>query len=307
MRSHPSFGLLLALFGALLLTPDTLLMRLSGMAAFQMLGWRGLLMGSIMIAAWALTSRDRRGDIGRLASGAGLIVVACQFGNATLFNLGIAAAPVAVVLFGVAALPVFAAIFARAVFREPTRTATWITMAAVLCGIGIAVFGRDASGIGLDLRSAFGALAGLCVAAVMALYFVMLRHHAQLPLLLALGVGVSLAGGTGIAITGIGAMTAGNVWPIMLAGMVVLPLAFGALSLASRHTHASNVSLLVLLETVFGPLWVWWGIGEAPTTAMLIGGAVVTGSLAIYLWTAGRRESRTPELAQATADVVVKG
>ena len=93
MRSHPLFGLLLAVFGALVLTPDTLYMRPSVMEGYQMVAWRGLLTGSVMLCAWALTSRNRRGEAVLLASGAGLLVVACQYVNATLFNLAIAAAP----------------------------------------------------------------------------------------------------------------------------------------------------------------------------------------------------------------------
>jgi drug/metabolite transporter (DMT)-like permease len=61
--------------------------------------------------------------------------------------------------------------------------------------------------------------------------------------------------------------------------------------MASRHTHASNVSLLLLLETVLGPLWVWLGLGERPTPVMLAGGAVVVGSLALYLWHEGHRRA----------------
>ena len=291
MRAHPQFGLLLALFGALILTPDTLFMRLSGIAGFQMVGWRGLLMGTIMLGIWAVTSRNRRRDAALLASGAGLVVVVCQYANATLFNLAISAAPVTIVLFAVAAVPIFAAIFARFLFGEPTSPVTWVTIAAVLSGIGIAVLGKDAGGIGIDIGSAFGAMAGLGVAAAMALYFVMLRHHAELPLLLVMGVGVFLAGLTGLVVTGPAAMTTGNIWPIVVTGAIILPLAFGSLSMASRYTHASNVSLLVLLETVFGPLWVWWGIGETPTSAMLLGGVIVIGSLAIYVWVSGRKSA----------------
>ena len=304
MRSHPLFGILLAVFGALVLTPDTLFMRLSGMAGYQMVAWRGLLMGSVMLCTWVLTSRNRRGEVALLASGAGLIVIACQYVNATLFNLAIAAAPVTIVLFAIATVPIFAAIFARIVFGEPTRPATWVTIAAVLTGIGIAVFGNEAGSLGIDLNSAFGALAGLCVAAAIAFYFVMLRHHPQLPLLLVMGTGALLAGLTGLAVTGPAAMTDGNVWPIVLTGAVILPLSFGSLSIASRHTHASNVSLLILLETVFGPLWVWWGIGEAPTPAMLVGGVIVISSLAIYLWATGRRRIRIQASAPGSAKVM---
>ena len=292
MRSHPLLGILLALFGALVLTPDTLLMRLSGMSGYQMVAWRGLLMGAVMVCAWGLTSKNRRADATLVFSIGGLIVITCQFANATLFTLAIAAAPVSIVLFAVATVPIFAAIFARIVFGEPTRRATWITIAAVLGGISIAVLGKEAGGIGIALSSAFGALAGLCVAASIALYLVMLRHHPRLPLLLVLGTGSLLAGITGLVITGPDAMTDGNVWFIVVTGAIILPLSFGALSIASRYTHASNVSLLILLETVLGPLWVWWGIGEAPTPAMLLGGAIVIGSLAIYLWTTASRQRR---------------
>ena len=291
MTRHPLFGLALALSGALILTPDTLFMRLSGMSGFQMVAWRGLLMGAIMLAAWGLTSRNRRAEAALVLSGAGLIVLACQYVNATLFNLAIATAPVAIVLFAVATIPVFAAIFARIVFNEPTRPATWITIAAVLTGIGIAVLGQEAGGIGLDLNAALGALAGLCVAAAMALNFVMLRHHPGLSVLLMIGVGGTLSGMTGLIVTGPAGMTQGAIWPIILTGAVILPLSFGSLSLASRYTHASNVSLLLLLETVLGPLWVWWGIGERPTPAMLLGGAIVIVSLAVYLWRTGRRRT----------------
>ena len=42
-------GLMLALAGALLLTPDTLLMRLSGLDGGAMLAWRACLAGLVMI------------------------------------------------------------------------------------------------------------------------------------------------------------------------------------------------------------------------------------------------------------------
>ena len=62
MTRHPLFGLGLAAFGALILTPDTMFMRWSGLEGFVMLAWRGLLMGSLLIAVWFVTARKRRRD-----------------------------------------------------------------------------------------------------------------------------------------------------------------------------------------------------------------------------------------------------
>ncbi len=292
MTRHPLFGLALAGFGALILTPDTLFMRWSGMGGFQMLAWRGILMGSVLIALWLFGGAPGRGA---LLSRAGMAIILCHGVNATLFSLGIAAAPVPVVLFGVATVPVFAALFARLVAGEATDRATAIATAAVLTGIAIAVFGREADGVGLNRASVFGALAGLGVAATLALSFVIIRHARTVPILPAIGSGAMLAGLAGLAGLGLAggpaAATAagGNVAAIAVTGLVILPLSFLALTQASRHTAAANVSLLLLLETVLGPVWVHAFADEPLTAPMILGGAVVVGSLALYLTLGARR------------------
>jgi drug/metabolite transporter (DMT)-like permease len=124
---------------------------------------------------------------------------------------------------------------------------------------------------------------------MLALNFVILRARPELPILLVIGLGAALAGLTGVIVTGPAMMMQGEVWPIVVCGILILPVSFFSLSLASRYTHASNVSLLLLLETVLGPLWVWLGTGETPTSMMLAGGVIVVVSLAVYLWHSGRR------------------
>jgi drug/metabolite transporter (DMT)-like permease len=286
MRHHPLYGVALAGAGTLILTPDSLFMRLSEMDGFQMTAWRGLLMGTVMVGLWALLSRDRGAELRHVFTRAGAVVVLCQFFNSLLFCLGIAMAPVAVVLFGLATVPVCAALLAWLLLGEATRFATWITIAAVMTGIGIAVLGGEGEGVELNLVALAGAGFGLGVAFVLALNFVVIRSAPQLPIMLVIGLGAFLAGCFGLAATGVERMADGHVWAMATTGLIVLPVSFFLLSLASRHTHASNVSLLMLLETVLGPLWVWWGVGEAPTPMMVLGGGIVVVSLAAYiLWT----------------------
>ncbi|MBY6201910.1 DMT family transporter [Maritalea mobilis] len=285
MRSrHPLFGLALAAFGALALTPDTLLMRISGMSGVQMMGWRGTLMGVVMLATWAVLHRGHlRADIRALATISGLGVALSQAVNGAFFAIGIAIAPVTVVLLGVATVPVFAAVFSRLMLGEPTSRATWATIAAVLAGIALAILGKPDASAPWDVASLLGGAMGLGVAACLAFSFVLIRRAGGLPILPAVGTGALMAGLVGVAITGPAQMGQGAVWAIAITGVVILPVGFFALSLASRHTAAANVSLLMLLETVLGPLWVWLGYGEAPTPLMLVGGAIVIGSLALYL------------------------
>jgi drug/metabolite transporter (DMT)-like permease len=288
MKHSAFFGLGLATFGALVLTPDAMLMRLSGMEAVQMLGWRSTAMGLVLLLAWAVMSRNRRADLAATLSLGGLAIALCQAVNGALFTFGIVGSPVTPVLLGVATVPVLSALLAWLIAGERTGRATWLTIAAVLAGIAIAIFGK-AGGVGFDAASLRGALYGLGVAVCLSLSFVLIRHYQAIPIPLAVGIGAIMAGAVGLGITGSDQSFNGiRLWPILLTGGVVLPLSFYCLSLASRHTAAANVSLLLLLETVLGPLWVWLGIGEAPTSLMLLGGAIVVGSLALYLATQRR-------------------
>lgn len=266
-------------------------MRISGMSGFQMLGWRGLCLGLIFLTAWALTSKARRTDLARLGSGTAVIVIACQVMNTTLFPIGIAIAPVAPVLLGVATVPVWSALLARWLYAETATRATWIAIALVILGLTVAI--SDKGEAALDADALAGAACGLGVAFALALIFVTLRHNPRLPLLLVIGLGSMLSGTVGWLSIGSAQMTDGTVWAVLLSALLILPLSFFALNEASRHTAAANVSLLLLLETVLAPIWVWLGTGETPSPRMMVGGAVVIVTLAVYVLRM-RRLSRMP-------------
>ena len=57
---------------------------------------------------------------------------------------------------------------------------------------------------------------------------------------------------------------------------------FAALTYATRYTIAANISLLMLLETILGPVWVWFFLKETPGIQMVMGGIIVIFSLGIY-------------------------
>ena len=75
----------------------------------------------------------------------------------------------------------------------------------------------------------------------------------------------------------------GDIISISFSGLVILPISFACLTFATRYTPASNIGLLMLLETALGPFWVWLGTDETPNLLMILGGAVVILSLAWYI------------------------
>lgn len=290
-------GLMLALAGALLLTPDTLLMRLSGLDGGAMLAWRACLAGLVFLSIGLIARfKEEKGNRARVLSFGFWSLVICQIGNASFFAFGIALAPVAVVLLAVATVPVIAALLGYFLLGELADRRVWATIVLVFSGILMSVAGDIERGMNIDFETLLGACCGLAVAISLAFNFVIIRKNKTVPFELAIGLGALIAG-----------CTAFYLWPaawqvrgasliyISVTGLIILPVSFFLLSKASRLTSAANVSMIMLLETVLGPLWVWLGIKETPNSLTLLGGVLVVGALGFFLY----RQAGEPALERA--------
>jgi len=248
------------------------------------LAWRGGLSGIGYLLIWAWFSLRLELKIPNVLTLSFAIVVICQIINATFFSLAIAVAPVTIVLISVATAPIFSAILSWFFLGETLSKFSIGTAILVLFGLYVSVLGGSATLIELDTSTLLGALFGLGVAFTLAMNFTIIRKDKNVPFVLAIGIGALLAGTLGL-------LCADNLyWPpaknmaaIAVTGIIILPVSFCTLSYAARFVPSSTVSLIMLLETVLGPLWIWWGIGEEPTNAMLLGGAIVVFSLTAFL------------------------
>lgn len=69
---------------------------------------------------------------------------------------------------------------------------------------------------------------------------------------------------------------------LFIGGFFVFSTAFGLLTYSTKFLSAPIVSLLMLFETILGPLCVFLVLGEEPETHTLIGGAVLCVILITY-------------------------
>ncbi len=284
MNKSNLHGIILASIGVLIISPDTLFMIWGEMPAFQMVAWRGMLAGLCYLIIWFISRRSFIYlDFKTLFSNWGFILVSCYFITTILFCIGISIAPAPVVLFCVATIPVFAAVFGHKILNERASKSTWVTIILVIIGISIAIYGANTQEISFDILIILGALCGLGSSLAISLSYVIIRQKKELPFALPMGIGVFFSGVTGLFITGYQNMMTGNTLPIIATGIFILPIPMYLLSYSSKFTRATNVSLILLLETVLGPLWIWLGTGEKPTYLTLIGGFVVISSIGIHL------------------------
>ncbi len=287
-------GIFLALLGALILTPDTLLMRLSELSGGQMVAWRATQAGSIFfiigLFPFILSSSGVKPKILRKTF---VALVFVQMANVFCFAYGIYLAPVAIVLIAVATVPVFSIILGAVVLKEAVDMRTWAIVVIVFLGVTLSVIGDINSYDIFNLSSILGGLCGLVVAFSLACNFVIIRKDKEVAFPLALGTGGILCG-----------LLAFYFWPsaseinlkgmfyISITGLLILPLSFILLSRASRMTPASNVSIIMLLETILGPLWVWTFTTESPQFLTIIGGIIVILAL-IYFFSNKRTQEAT--------------
>ena len=114
------------------------------------------------------------------------------------------------------------------------------------------------------------------------LYFVLLRSKPKIPAFGTTGFGALLTGIFGLFFIDLDNIFIGNLVAISVSGLIILPFSFAALTYATRYTIAANISLLMLLETILGPVWVWFFLEETPGIQMVLGGIIVIFSLGIY-------------------------
>jgi drug/metabolite transporter (DMT)-like permease len=201
----------------------------------------------------------------------------------TFFMLAITLTSVANVLVTMALGPLLTALAARFFIGHRINTRTWF--AIVLAGGGIAYMYGSQIGQGASLT---GTLVALCVPISGAANWTVTQHaHAK-------GQDVDLIPAVLIGALFSSLLTLPLALPfqasghdlMLLAGLGLVQLAIPSslAVLCTRVLKAPEVSLLGLLEVIFGILLAWVGANEVPGPNVLIGGGVVIASLAVNEW-----------------------
>lgn len=272
MSDHAK-GLLLTGLGILIVSPDTLLIRLVGLDIWSLAVWRGGLQAfglTLILLCWY---RRRTFEMFQAIGTAGLVLALVFSVNTFTFLAAVQHTTVANTLVILAATPFFAALLSRIFLKEPVAARTWAAIAVALGGIALIV--SDSLGSGSLYGDAMAILAAILLATKVTLIRGR-RHINMIPALALSGVLIAAVA----APFGAPQQVAGAqlLW-VLLMGLAVVTPATALITLGPRYLSAPEVSLLILFETVLGPLWVWLVLSETPTPLALVGGAVVIAAL----------------------------
>ena len=186
---------------------------------------------------------------------------------------------VASTLFILGITPFLAAIIAWYYLKEKPKIIVWLTMIVATTGVFLMV--SD----GMVFGKTFGNILAFFSALLFAMTLVVARYSKKENVL-----GGTFLGGAFACLIGLIASLLLNHGLLISSYDMSLSLFMGAFTIGLGITlvttgtpfvPAAEVSLLVLIESVLGPIWVWIFLSEAITTFELVGGILIFAALII--------------------------
>lgn len=265
-----------AALGVVVLSPDALMIKALSIDVWSLVFYRNAFLLTFLLAVVFARRTDGAVDVAHRLGGAGVLAGVLYGLSALCFILSMrqTTAANAVVILG--AMPMAAAVMRRVFLKKATPMRTWIAAAAVLAALAY----LSTSEMGqADL---WGMLAAVGAMVFYSGHVTVLSAHPHMDRVAVLAVGAGGAAIAGLALAANLTVTATELGLLAVLGIVVVGGAHMAFGLATRILSGPEVSLIVLLEMILGPLWVWLVLAEVPAQATVSAGGVIAVSVAIH-------------------------
>ncbi|MCH9757925.1 MAG: DMT family transporter [Proteobacteria bacterium] len=274
---------LLGVIGIIILSPDSLLLRLVDADHNALVATRALFSALSLLLLLAALPSLRRGFLWRPQ----WIYGACYALGLSCFPLSIKTTHVANTLVIISAAPMIAAVGAYFILGERTRPATWL--AAIVIFLSMALIFSD----NIDGAGQTGDILAVFVAISLASTSITVRRFPQTAMYPGLVIGSLLTALIFLPFSEWQQMDGRNIAILALDGAVVMTISFALLITAARGLPPAELNLLFLLETILGPLWVWLFLSEAPPLTTIAVGVIIAVVLLLHmLWLLRDRRDR---------------
>ena len=271
-------GLILSFIGVLILSPDSLLIRLVDLDDFSLIFYRSALPIITILIFLIYTYQKSFLKSFYLIGVPGIIYAILYAITHICFVYSIQNTAVANTLVLIASAPIFAALFSVFILKEIPSLFTWIV-------ILIAMFAMIIIGVGsFTTTGLYGDLMALIVAIGMGFSMVLVRLFKNKDLVPACLLGCLISALYALPF-GINFDLNNNQFIlILIMCLILLPIPFMIMTISPKFAPAHEVALIFLLESVLGTTWVWFIIQEVPPLNTIIGGILLLGSVTIFIY-----------------------
>ena len=267
-------GPLLILTGGFCLSWGGLILRsFESASIWQILFYRSIFFLWVLIAFILLTYRKKTFQKIKEAGVPGLIGGIFLSTNFVAYMYAMMETTVANVVFIISTQTVFLPIVAYIFLREKISSRGYV--AIVLAMIGVTLMIGDSFGTG----SLKGNLAALTIPINFSVLVLIIRKYPKVDMIPAIFYAGILSCLYGLFLLEDMVISTKDIWLSFLLGVPQLAFGFIFITIGSRTTPAVMVGLLMLMESIFAPIWVWLFYNEIPPASVLIGGIIILSAV----------------------------
>tara|TARA_B100001741_G_C16457035_1_gene553245 strand:+ start:104 stop:979 length:876 start_codon:yes stop_codon:yes gene_type:complete len=269
-------GSLMAFVAVMFITPDSLFIRLSNLETWGLVFYRGAIPFVIVLFGMLIIYRLSffRLLLGNSIYGAAYIIT-FSLTNIT-FVLSIQNTNVANTLVMIALAPMLSAIFGTIFLKEKPDRKTII--AIIITFLSVLYIFYDSLRIG----NIYGDLLGFITAAGLAAGATIIRAGKEVSLIPSAVVGKLVVALVALFFIDNFELKNSDIYIIPAMCIFCVAIPFVLVTIAPRYITGAEVNLFFLLETIFGPIWVWLVVKEQPSLETVQGGAVIILTIAVH-------------------------
>ena len=270
-------GPLLVFLGAVCLSFGGLIVKsFEGASLWQILFWRQFFF-SITVALYLLISYKKNFFKSFYTSGLpgfiGGIILAIGFA-AYVFSMY--TTTVANTNFIITTETIFLAVFGYFFLKEKINLITFISIILGMSGVLIIL----GSSLSIQTSEQFiGNIVAFIMPISFAVLVIIIRKYPKVDMVPAQFTAGVAAAIIGFLIAGQLSMSIHDLFLALLAGFFQIGFGFILITVGSQTTPAAIVGVMMLTESVFGPLWAWLFINEVPPIVVIIGGCIIIFSI----------------------------
>ena len=274
--SNQKKGSLLAFIAVMLITPDSIFIRLSNIETWGMLFYRGAIPFVVVLIGLIFFYKN---NLLKALIGIGypgiFYVISFSICNIT-FIISIQNTNVANTLVMIAMAPMLSAILGSIFLKEVPDSKTWIAIIITL--IAVSYIFHDS----IEMGNFYGDLFGLITAFGLACNAVIARFAKNRDLVPSAVIGKLCVAIFAFFFVDTFSLVGTDLIFVPLMCVMCVAIPFVLVTIAPRFIPAEEVNLFFLLETIIGPFWVWLIINEQPSIETIQGGIIILLTIAIH-------------------------
>ena len=182
---------------------------------------------------------------------------------------------VANVVFIISTQTIFLAIFGYLFLKEKISLRGFIAIISALIGMVIMV------GNSINQGTLLGNIVSFAIPINFTILVIIIRKFPELDMVPAIFYSGIFSGIYGLFLSSSLTFSMNDLIMGFLLGVPQLAFGFICVTIGTKTTQAVTVGLLMLLETIFAPIWVWIFLNEVPPPSVLIGGLIIISAVVL--------------------------